>query len=134
MKKALTIIFLTTLIIFTTGCGDKEIIDYINEKETNNNKTIAYIEMKKSDFKKIVTKDEFKSLMEYIKDQEYEYLIVAFSKNKGLYCLSPNCVYEKIKKDSNGNYIPTGELYGRVEKGDDGVYRYVDFKKQKENN
>ena len=131
MKKLLIGIFIIT-IIFTTGCGKKELTDYIKEQETSQGKTVAYIEMKKSDFKKVATKKEFKKLMEYIKDQEYEYLIVAFNKNKGLYCLSPNCIYGKIDKNREGIYIPTGEIYGRVEKGDEGIYRYVDFEKQEQ--
>ncbi len=128
MKKYIITLFILLISIsFTTGCESKDLTSYIEETEIQNGKKMGYIEMKKSKFKELATQDEFKNLMDYIKEEEYDYLIVAFSKNKGLYCLSPNCIYEDIDKDSNGTYIPTSEIYGRVQKGNDGDYKYIKF-------
>lgn len=128
MKKYITFLFIGIIALsFTTGCESKDLTSYIKEKEVSVDKKMGYIEMKKSKFKELATQDEFKELMNYIKDEEYDYFIVAFSKNKGLYCLSPNCIYEDIKKDSNGTYIPTSNIYGRIQKGDNGNYKYVKF-------
>ena len=132
MKKYITFLFIGIIsIVFTTGCGSKELTSYIKEVKKDN-ETVAYIEMDKKKFKELATQDEFKNLMDHIKEEEYDYLIVAFSKTKGLYCLSPNCIYEDIDKDSDGIYIPTANIYGRIQKGDDGDYKYVKF--DKENN
>ena len=130
MKKYITILFISIIaIIFTTGCESKDLTSYIKEVKKDGN-TIAYIEMKKDKFKELATQDEFKNLMDYIKEEKYEYLIVAFSKSKGLYCLSPNCIYEDIDKDNEGIYIPTMNIYGRIQKGDNGDYKYIKFEKK----
>ncbi len=132
MKKYITLLFIAIIALsFTTGCESKNLTSYIKEKEISKEEKIGYIEMKKSKFKKLATQDEFKKLMDYAKKQKYDYLIVAFDKNKGLYCLSPNCIYEDIDKNSEGTYIPTMNIYGRVQKGDDGDYKYIKFEDNK---
>lgn len=128
MKKILTLIFIgITTLSLTTGCESKDLTSYIEESELSDGRKIGYIKMDKQNFKELATEEEFQNLMYYVKEEKYDYFIVAFSKNKGLYCLYPNCIYENISKDIDGNYIPTAKIYGRIQKDGDGNYKYEKY-------
>lgn len=125
MKKTFKILLLIVLTVtIVTGCKSKHLTSYIKEESSTSGNTIGYIEMNKKEFKELATKKEFTNLMNHVKEQEYEYFIVAFENNKGLYCLKDTCLYEDIEKDSKGNYIGTVNIYGQIKKDEDDVYQY----------
>lgn len=119
-----TLILSILIMLVVTGCKSKNLISYIKETESVSGNTMGYIEMDKKEFKEMATKKNFATLMDYVKDQDYEYFIVAFENDKGLYCLKDSCLYENIEKSSNGSYIGSVKIYGKVQKDKDDVYKY----------
>ena len=124
MKKIIVLSFVFVTMIFMTGCESKDLTTYVKEKKLATNRTIGYIEMDKDKFKELATQKEFKKLMKYVKKKKYEYFMVAFENKKGLFCISPNCIYESIDKNADGVYVSGTKFYGKIEQNDDDVYKY----------
>ncbi len=127
MKKIIKLTFILTAILFITGCESKDLTTYIKEEQIDKKTKMGYIEMDKQKFKELATQKEFNKLMEYVKEKKYDYFMVVFENKKGLYCISPNCLYEKVDKNSEGIYVSGNKFYGKIEPNDDDIYKYEKY-------
>jgi hypothetical protein len=140
IKKKLIIIFFAILVlfmliaIFSPSSTNNELINKIQTKDIyNGNKTniigkMGYVETSKDWFKKNVDENIYSEFINYVNEQDYNYFVIAFDDDFGLYCIDKICLYQKIKIDEDGYYIPTGDIIGSVYLSDEtGEYIYKEY-------
>lgn len=136
-EKRKVILIIVAVIFFVIGIigsfdsNSKTLSDMITEKDVyngSNNKVVGkmgYIEIEKDKFDDIFENNnkEYSELMEKIVEKKYNWFIIYFGNNKGLYCNTTICFECNIKTDENGLYIYDGNDVGTIVKKD-GTYVY----------